>query len=298
MINAYLADMHGYTWVELTYNSVAATGRIQPRLVFSFYATLQRQNVTAQLVYGEAKLLVGNERLGSGACAELGETIPFGLHGNKVLLHFELALSREALRYIEEQLRGHTLAISLELRMLLNLRDDNEHPITPSTYPLREWFLLSLKPTTVQIPIARSDWVKHILEPLGVGTYVLMEVRIPDVPQRQRWEKALAHLQRAEELFLNGDDPGVLSACRAAFEQGAMEGAPQHIFDKIQDERKRKVVDDLVKQCIDYFHLGRHVSKAGPDQGDFPIDHRDAEFALGLAKMLLSYSALLLVETS
>jgi hypothetical protein len=77
-----------------------------------------------------------------------------------------------------------------------------------------------------------------------------------------------------------------------------MEGAPQHIFDKIQDDRKRKVVDDLVKQCIDYFHLGRHVSKTGPDQGDFPIDHRDAEFALGLAKMLLSYSALLLVETS
>src|SRR5258705_3396516 len=121
MINAYLADMHGYSWVELTYDSVTAIGRIQPRLVFSFYATLQRQNVTAQLIDGEAKLLVGNERLGSGACAELVETIPFGLHGNKVLLRFELALSREALCYIEEQLRGHTLAISLELRMLLNL---------------------------------------------------------------------------------------------------------------------------------------------------------------------------------
>ncbi len=36
-------------------------------------------------------------------------------------------------------------------------------------------------------------------------------------------------------------------------------------------------------------HNGRHVSKAAQSERPCPVDHRDAAFALGQAKVWLSY---------
>ncbi len=60
---------------------------------------------------------------------------------------------------------------------------------------------------------------------------------------------------------------------------------------------KRQKIDALLDQTGKYFHAGRHVSKTGPQQGEFPVDHRDAEFALALAKFFLAYIAKLLPQS-
>lgn len=46
-----------------------------------------------------------------------------------------------------------------------------------------------------------------------------------------------------------------------------------------------------------FMHAGRHVSKGGALIGGFAADHRDAAFALGQAKVWLSYVARLAQRT-
>jgi hypothetical protein len=47
-----------------------------------------------------------------------------------------------------------------------------------------------------------------------------------------------------------------------------------------------------------YLHLGRHAADGGPQQGEFPVDHGDAAFALNLAKLLLAHAARVLDRPS
>lgn len=293
-ITGYLEEpSSGISWVELTFNSLYAGGRVQPRLGFHFRAQVPRHapKVTAQIITSEIRLLLGTEVLGHGTMLETGNKLTVDSSGG---ISCEVFTSREAIHFIEEQFRQHTLALTLSIWALLHVRDDGDTPPYNKQYQLHEWFIAPTKTLQLSIPIARSDWVKSILEPLGMGSYVLMEMPVPSIPNRGDWEKALILLKQAEEQYAIGSDPSVFSHCRAIFE--AIQGAPKHIFDKIPDDGKRHAVDDLLKQAVDYFHLGRHVSQGGPQQGEFPVDHRDAEFALGLAKMLLAYCAKILDE--
>jgi hypothetical protein len=157
-----------------------------------------------------------------------------------------------------------------------------------------KWFLAPIQDVNLVIGVARSDWLKNVLEPVGFGNYILMEMPVPAVPDRKRWENALAHLTQAEQQFALGNDPGVFQYCRAMIE--SLEGYPKQIFAALGDEEKRQKVDALLDQAGKYFHAGRHVSKAGPQEGEFPVDHRDAEFALALAKFFLAYIAKLLTH--
>jgi hypothetical protein len=154
-----------------------------------------------------------------------------------------------------------------------------------------KWFLAPIRDTNLVVNIPRSDWVKYVLEPVGFGNYVLMEMPVPSVPDRERWRTALEHLTQAGEQFALGNDPGVFQYCRAAFE--SLEGFPKNIFAAVEDEEKRKSVDTLLKESQHYFHSGRHISETG---GMFPVDHRDAEFALALARFFMAYIAKLLTR--
>jgi hypothetical protein len=293
-ISGYLQEpSSGASWVELTYHSLYAVGRVQPRLGFNFHAQVPRHaaTITTQIITSEIRLLLGAEVLGHGTKLETGDKLTVD-SGRGIAC--EVFTSREAIHFIEEQFREHTLALTLSIWALLHVRDDGDAPPYNNHYQLHEWFITPTKTLQLSIPIARSDWVKSILEPLGMGSYVLMEMPVPSIPNRGDWEKALALLEKAEEQHALGNDPGVFSHCRGVFE--AIQGAPKHIFDKIPDEHKRTAVDNLLKQAVDYFQHGRHVSKTGPQQGEFAVDHRDAEFALGLAKMFLAYCAKILEE--
>lgn len=57
---------------------------------------------------------------------------------------------------------------------------------------------------------------------------------------------------------------------------------------------KRKAVDDLLTKAGAYLHSGRHVSQAGADAGEFPVDRIDAGLALDLMRVLLSHLSLIL----
>jgi hypothetical protein len=145
------------------------------------------------------------------------------------------------------------------------------------------------------VEVARSDWIKDVLEPMRFGEYVLTEIWVPPVPERERWLLALEQLQQAKAQYAQGNDAGVFLHCFGAFETlGRKPEDYEKLFSTISDGFKRKQVNDLLKQVKNYLESGRHVSSDGPEQGKFAVDHRDAEFALWQAEMLLIYMAKLL----
>jgi hypothetical protein len=50
-------------------------------------------------------------------------------------------------------------------------------------------------------------------------------------------------------------------------------------------------MNNLMLQAGRYFHLGRHVAIEGEGQGSFPVNHRDARFALNLVKLLIAHTS-------
>jgi hypothetical protein len=62
---------------------------------------------------------------------------------------------------------------------------------------------------------------------------------------------------------------------------------------RIEDDEKRKALDALIQKTKAFLDSGRHVSKqaGSAQQGWFPVDHRDAEFARALARILVAYLA-------
>lgn len=277
---------NGQTWAKLTLSSVMGQGRISPRLLFNFEARTLREQTRVQVIQLNATVTLNNELLGRGSVREVGEIITWFDGG---FLTFDVFTNREAIYFAQEHFRDHTLFFDVEIAGLLHVCDGKDgEPFIPVNVR---------SPSKMGLPISRSDWIKKVLEPLGIGEYVLMEMPVPRVPDRERWEKALTHLKTAEQQFVQGHDAGVFQSCRAVFE--GIEGAPKNNFDNaIVDDEKRKKVDELLKYAVAYFHAGRHVSKSGPQQGEFPVDHRDAEFALSLAKMFLAYIGKLLVKPS
>ncbi len=235
-----------------------------------------------------------NELLGTGTMSDVGEEVP-SLGDRQI--HLEVFVDRDAIRFVQDCLREANLSFELEFRGALYVRDDRPEGERRFNSELGqgEWHFVPIKPTRLPVTIARSDWVKNVLEPLGVGEYVLMEMPVPGVPERERWKAALRHVEEAQKHFRMGNDAAVLQSCHAAFE--SLEGAPKNIFERVADEKKREAVDNLLKQAKHYFNSGRHVSKSGgPQKGSFPVDHRDAEFALYLSQVLLAYTAKLLVS--
>ena len=90
----------------------------------------------------------------------------------------------------------------------------------------------------------------------------------------------------------------MLHRCYAVFD--ALSGAPKNIFDRLAaaDPDKGDKVDKALLAFRNYLQAGRHISPSGASEGDFPVDHRDSEFALSQTKSWLAYIACLLQNTS
>jgi hypothetical protein len=65
-------------------------------------------------------------------------------------------------------------------------------------------------------------------------------------------------------------------------------GFPTGVYTAVPDGLKSKRINAVAKAIGDYLHAGRHVAKDGPREGEFDVDHRDAQFALALTKSLLA----------
>jgi len=226
---------------------------------------------------------------------ELGE----GIGSGDGSLKLEGPLSRDALRFMESRFRdSRTCTLTIALSSLLWFRDDVaeiQSAMFTNLVPPGQWGVIYTTQNEMYPQITRDDWLEKVVKVIQPDDYAILEVPIPATPSRGRFQKALTHLATAQERFERGDDPGVLQSCHGAFES-LSPGAPKDVLAKLADEEKRKRLDTLLVAAKNYLHAGRHVSKSGTRIGEFDVDHRDAEFALGVTKMAISYVARLLAE--
>lgn len=149
--------------------------------------------------------------------------------------------------------------------------------------------------------VAQSDWVQNLKE-LGYGDYVLCEIPLRGVPARVRLKKALTHLEDAWEHFSNGNDEETLVSCYKAFEflakQVKVKDPNDQAFAKIlagvEDEKKRKRLEQLMDYVCRFFALARH------EEGQQPVsfNRKDSEYAVTLAQASLAYLAKSMSEES
>jgi hypothetical protein len=55
--------------------------------------------------------------------------------------------------------------------------------------------------------------------------------------------------------------------------------------------RARGEVDRLAKAFVNYLNHGRHVMDQGTLEGEFPVDHQDAGFAIAVTQVILWYAS-------
>ena len=81
-------------------------------------------------------------------------------------------------------------------------------------------------------------------------------------------------------------------------DRAADETNPKRLLAAVEDEAKRKALDDLVRSAKAFLHSGRHVSMqvGSTEQGKYPADHRDAENALLQTRALVAYLAKLMMQ--
>jgi hypothetical protein len=281
----------GSTWLKLSTPQVLARGRVQPRLEAIFQARTPVREIQAQLIQLEADVVVAGERVGVGTAREIGRDFNFV----ETSVTVEVPMDSHALAFIEEHFREATLHLQFEWRGMLRVKhEQSSDGIVPSV-PVGEWHFLPLDPggNSGMVSISRSDWVHHVLAPVGVGDFVSLEIAVPKLPDPETWRVALDHLRTAEEQYHLGNDPGVFHHCYAVFER--FRGDSETLFPTVPDESKRKKINDLLMKLNAFFQAGRHTSTSGSRAGQFAVDHRDAEAALAMTKIFLAYLARLAI---
>ena len=144
------------------------------------------------------------------------------------------------------------------------------------------------------IQVSKLDWLKKVLEPIKYADFAILELPIPEIPNKELWEKALSHIIEAEAQYRTGDDPAVFSRCYAAYE--AVKPIENHL-ELVANEDKRKAIKSIFDDMRRFYNKGRHVERVGTESGEFPVDHRDAEFAIYLVKSSVAYLAKLVQKT-
>jgi hypothetical protein len=249
--------------------------------------------MSVQVVQLSADVLIANERVGSGSVREAGRFINY----IESPLTLEVPVDRRAINFLQGEFREHTMHLGLNWRGLARVRHEGfEQETFGPPVPAGDWHLVPFDTGsgTMSASVSRTDWVKGVLEPLGFGSFLLLELPIPSTPNAGEWDAALSHLKTAEEQYHQGNDPGVFHSCFAAFER--FRGDAASAFPTISDEEKRKKINDLLAKLNAFFNSGRHTSKSGPQAGFFAVDHRDSEAALAMSKVFLTYIAKILAD--
>jgi hypothetical protein len=209
------------------------------------------------------ELLAGQETISQGMLTGVHLS-----HGERQLT-MELPLSRPALEYIDRCFADGPIELVLRVSGWLLARDENEDgPRFASAPQPDEWVFQAFGD-------ARDTSLRFQIHPL---------------------RQAANHVRAAERALREGQDSQVFLTCRAAIEP--LPGAPKGIFANLEYARERNTLDAMVLAAGNYFHLGRHAADEGPRQGEFPVDHGDAAFALNLAKLLLAHTARVLDRPS
>lgn len=297
-----LTTLDGRSYLHLDHLQTVGLGKVQPRIQVTLKARTTQAGEVArgQLI---ASLSLNYEQLGTSPLTFIGP-----ISASDTYVPFDIAVSRHALQYLQEQMQGSSLPLSLGLSGLMWVQS----AAPPDASQLRNPVgfddgapvpvdLARITSGGMMISLARSHVYTQILEPTGFGRYVLMEMPIPTIPDPARWQTVMEHLQKADEQWTLGHDADVFSHCHAALESATFAAGERdhgNLLARVEDDYKRGAVDALVQKAKKFLDSGRHVSKqAGSEQqGKFAVDHQDAEFARAQTRFLVAYLAKLLTD--
>jgi hypothetical protein len=250
-----LGHLH-YAFVTVEPTGLIYTrGEVLPRLSIELKLRTPREKVQAEIHFLRMQVQYANEVLAEGTSA--GEFVDF--HDRRLIV--EAPITRAALQFVNDRLVGDRVDLTLQLS---------------------GWMRISA--LVLQVP--RGEWFKRVIEPIGTMEYLLTEIPLLKGGVGAALEKSYKQLQEAERHWVTGNDPSVFFHCKGAIE--ALPGWPQQIFDALVDRTKAECLDKLVHSAKNYFDHGRHIAQSGSQEGEFPVDHREAEFALSLTKVLLA----------
>jgi hypothetical protein len=274
-------------WVYVDVRTVLARGRIAPRLLLLLELRTPTERVTAELHNVHVRVVCGEEIVGEGQL--IGERATW--HGHQCEL--DIPVTRRMLDLVTERLgRQPAIDLTLDWYGLLRVRwepNDSDRRGAGDPEP-GEWTDLHLRSGQHKhhLVVARGDWYSQVLQATGGDGYVYLEVAVPRGPEAAQWHKALDRLADAERAHAFGDDAGAFQHLKGVFE--ALPGAKQQIFDALPDP-KRAEVDKLTRAFVAYLNHGRHVMNTGAHEGEFPVDHQDASFAIAMTQVILSYAS-------
>jgi len=258
--------------LRVNFERITAEGRIFPTILVVARMSTLTEEVMITPFNMITKLKLDNETIGQGGLRECGRQM--NVHPRQVI--FELQTTSRALNYVNDQFRQDYLNFALHFDALMNVTKGQVSMIA--------------KPgaSALTFQVSKLDWLKQVLEPIKYADFTLIELPIPEVPDREQWSKALKHIEEAEAQYRTGNDPGVFSRCYAAYE--AIKPIGKHL-ESVTNEDKRNAIKSMTDDMRRFFNKGRHVEKTGAESGEFPVDHRDAEFALYLIKSSVAYLA-------
>ncbi len=286
----------GQVRAMLQLNQFFGSGRINPRMEFHFNVR-PAKNLKLRLDDVTLRLEYQNELIGEG------RVVGIDVRGEHTTVRFEVVTSHRLLRYITDGFTSAVVHLQLQASLsgVASFTVETNDPSGPQSPQMVDdpepgkWKVFAVTSSGSPLQLTCSEWYDNVLQPIRNEEFRYLEIALPrgDSALAVEWKSAVDHLVAAEKAYALGDDPAVFGYLRAAID--SLPSAPQHIFDSIKDEKKRKALDDLLKQAGTFLHVGRHVSKNGQDtDGTFPVDHLDAAFALDLSRVLLSHFSLLL----
>lgn len=260
--------------LRVTFERIGAEGRILPTIVVVAQIGTLVEEVRVIPFNMDAKLKIGNDIIGQGSLRECGKEL--GVYQRQVV--FDIQTTQQAISFVNEQFRQDYLDFALYFDSLIYCTNDKNQSsrfIKPAA-------------SALSFKISKLDWLKQVLEPIRYADFTLIELPVPEVPNREQWTKALNHIEQAEAQYRTGNDPGVFSLCYAAYE--AIKPIEKHL-ESVTNEDKRNAIKSMFDNMRRFYNKGRHVEKAGAESGEFPVDHRDAEFAIYLVKSSVAYLA-------
>ena len=286
-----LGHLHyAFVTVEPT-GLIYARGEILPRLAIELKLRTPREKVQAEIHFLRMQVQYANEVLAEGTAA--GEFVDF--HDRRLIV--EAPITRTALQFVNDRLVGDRVDLTLQLSGWMRIRYQPEEgeALPPGSPATDDWIfttfgVMSISALVLQVP--RGEWFRRVIEPVGTHEYLLTEIPLLKGGVGASLEKSYKQLQEAERHWVTGNDPSVFFHCKGAIE--ALPGWPQQIFDSLVDRTKAEYLDKLVHSAKNYFDHGRHIAQSGIQEGEFPVDHREAEFALALTKVLLAEAAAVL----
>ena len=260
--------------LRVTFERIGGEGIILPAIIVVAQVQTLVQEVKVVPFYMNAKLKLGNETIAQGSLRRCGTELR--VYPNQET--FEMQMTQRAINFVNEQFREDYLNFSLHFDSLVNYTDTKQQVNT----------IVKPSDSALVFRVSKIDWLKQVLEPIKYADFTLIELPIPEVPDREQWNKALKHIEEAETQYRSGNDPGVLSLCYAAYETVK---PIEKYLESIENADKRNAIKSTFKDMQRFYNKGRHIDKEGAESGEFPVDHRDAEFALYLVKSSIAYLA-------